>query len=302
MTQAENSPVKIAERFTIAIYNTNHDLAIDLVSKEDRRVAERTDEYPPEFDTARIIGDWVTAKGTLLEASNTRAKVKVIRYIPKQVYIAYEEYWDVLIDVGEQAAQRHVNKRLRDLPEDKGAPKKLGERILVLGKQQGAWVVRAGWPELHAAGELADEAKALTPDGLGIGPTRYTDREAAEQLPQLKQALEKYRQAVQVMAKAPHMDAQSARERYQSRREDLENAITNAKAFTAYRDKIEIRHLSRGESTTGRTGLFGEVKNTGNRTVTELHVRFYFVNQSGEPVAEGWQTNAKNSAKTLSTY
>ncbi|MBA1149497.1 hypothetical protein H0Z60_20835 [Ectothiorhodospiraceae bacterium WFHF3C12] len=269
-----------------AIYNMNRDLAIDLVSKEDREIAETTEKYPHETETVRILGNWITVKATALDVSGSRARVKVTQYIPTRVYKAYKEYWDVLIETGERAARLYLVERLQALPEDKGAPKKLGQTMLLLGKEQGRWVVRPGWPERHAASQLADKADSLIPEKLGLTTNDYTDREALEQLPKLETAHQTYEQAVQMLAKAPGMDEESAQQQYKFSLRELERAIANAKAFSAYREEIDIRNLRRGESITGRPGVFGEVKNSGGRTVTKLYVRFYFLDASGTPVAE----------------
>ncbi len=54
----------------------------------------------------------------------------------------------------------------------------------------------------------------------------------------------------------------------------------------AYLSKILVRNVSVGKSVLGETGVFGEVKNTGDRTLTKLEITIYCLGSNGKPVFE----------------
>jgi hypothetical protein len=49
---------------------------------------------------------------------------------------------------------------------------------------------------------------------------------------------------------------------------------------------VEIRHVEVGESTLGDPGVFGEIKNVGDRTLTEVELTVYCLGADGQPVFE----------------
>ena len=53
-----------------------------------------------------------------------------------------------------------------------------------------------------------------------------------------------------------------------------------------YLDKIQIRNLEVGTTALREPGVFGELKNTGDRTVKSVEITIYFLDKSGNPVAE----------------
>ena len=55
---------------------------------------------------------------------------------------------------------------------------------------------------------------------------------------------------------------------------------------TAYLSKILVRDVRVGNSALGETGVFGEVKNTGDRTLTKLEITIYCLGPDGKPVFE----------------
>jgi hypothetical protein len=54
----------------------------------------------------------------------------------------------------------------------------------------------------------------------------------------------------------------------------------------AYLPNIELRDVQKGESTLGEAGVFGEVKNTGQRILTKIEVVIYCLDEEGRRVFE----------------
>lgn len=68
-----------------------------------------------------------------------------------------------------------------------------------------------------------------------------------------------------------------------------EKPIKETKNFgekQAYINKIAIRNLRVSKSTFGSPGVFGEIKNVGDRTLKKVEITIYFLDKSGKPIFE----------------
>lgn len=61
---------------------------------------------------------------------------------------------------------------------------------------------------------------------------------------------------------------------------------------------VEIRHVETGKSTLGDPGVFGEIKNVGDRTLAEVELTVYCLGADGAPVFE--QTHHPVLASSMS--
>lgn len=55
---------------------------------------------------------------------------------------------------------------------------------------------------------------------------------------------------------------------------------------TAYLDKVAVKNVSVGQSVLGEKGVFGELKNTGNRTLKEVDITIYCLGAGGKAIFE----------------
>lgn len=58
------------------------------------------------------------------------------------------------------------------------------------------------------------------------------------------------------------------------------------KEKTAYFEKILVRRVHIGESILDETGVFGEIKNTGDRTLSKVEITIYCLDRNGKPIFE----------------
>jgi len=54
----------------------------------------------------------------------------------------------------------------------------------------------------------------------------------------------------------------------------------------AYIDKVKIMNLHIAKTILDRWGVFGEIKNTGNRTLTEVEITIYYLDEPGNTIYE----------------
>jgi hypothetical protein len=71
----------------------------------------------------------------------------------------------------------------------------------------------------------------------------------------------------------------------------------------AYAEKVVLRDIHVGESVLGEQGVFGEIKNVGDRTLSEVEITVYCLDAQGQPISEntfhpvhegasGWSTRS----------
>ncbi len=60
----------------------------------------------------------------------------------------------------------------------------------------------------------------------------------------------------------------------------------NESAQAAYLGRVVVRNLKVGKSVLGESGVFGEVKNTGERTLKEVEITIYCLGRDGEAIFE----------------
>jgi tetratricopeptide (TPR) repeat protein len=66
--------------------------------------------------------------------------------------------------------------------------------------------------------------------------------------------------------------------------EQLDEEITRFEGEQSYIDRVGIRGLRVGELIGGGLVVFGEIENYGDRSLTEVEVTIYFLDESGKPV------------------
>ncbi|MGC9454887.1 MAG: hypothetical protein ACP5HU_08465 [Phycisphaerae bacterium] len=66
----------------------------------------------------------------------------------------------------------------------------------------------------------------------------------------------------------------------------MSDASADREATSAYLDKVELRNIEVADTALGDKGVFGEVKNVGNRTLSKVRIMVYCLDRNGSPVFE----------------
>jgi len=66
----------------------------------------------------------------------------------------------------------------------------------------------------------------------------------------------------------------------------IENTTKQNQEKQAYIDKVKIINLEVAKTVFDKWGVFGEIKNTGNRTLTEVEITIYYLDGSGNTIYE----------------
>ncbi|MDH5467472.1 MAG: DUF2393 family protein [Candidatus Aminicenantes bacterium] len=72
----------------------------------------------------------------------------------------------------------------------------------------------------------------------------------------------------------------------ESSKKPKEKDIEELEQKQAYIDKIKILNLRVAEAQFGGLGVFGEIKNAGDKTLTEVEITIYFLDKNNKPIFE----------------
>jgi hypothetical protein len=72
-------------------------------------------------------------------------------------------------------------------------------------------------------------------------------------------------------------------------------------ARRAYAENIVLRDIQVGESILGEDGVYGELKNTGDRTLSEVEITVYSLDSQGQPIADTTHYPVRESGSGWST-
>jgi len=71
---------------------------------------------------------------------------------------------------------------------------------------------------------------------------------------------------------------------FATERENIEKELIGISEIHNYLSKVQITNIRVGKGVTGEKGVFGEIKNTGDRTLDEVEITIYCLDKEGIPV------------------
>lgn len=280
---AARDPVEVLLEYNRAYAEGRAKDVYSLASKRDRAARKLSEVEVPDGWRA-IVSPTVRLSTEILERSEDRRLVRVTGQIPQTVQSTVEWYFDVVVieaAVSESAGRRRLREEVQSVPSDPTYVE-WGSWVQVVVREDGQWRVFEDWATRDKAAQLRDEAEEVAPpDYSGL----TSDHELAGERDALKRALELQLEAQDLLLASEAISDSAARS-YQGKIENLRQALARVDEYLVYRDKITFQHMRRGKSTTGETGIFGEVKNTGSRTVVRLKIRTYLLNADGDRISE----------------
>jgi hypothetical protein len=148
-----------------------------------------------------------------------------------------------------------LQKRISDKYKDGSFPMATVIHSMEMVKENDGWKVNLGW-KLDA---LTKEAEQLEKDK------------------KLDAAKIKYEEAL----KLDNNSGETSK-----KLDALNKKIAGQKEKNDYLDKIELKQIKVGQSIFSEPGIYGEVKNLGNRTLKEVEITIYFLDHNGNKVHE----------------
>lgn len=136
------------------------------------------------------------------------------------------------------------------------------------------WTIFLDFGTKKKVKELIEEAEELAPSMEMLGPIDGSVLESMKS--NLLAAEEKYKEALSL----------SDNFRAKNNLEYLRKQINKLNIYEKYKGVIHIKNIDVGEAQGGETGIFGEVKNTSNKTFIEVGITVFFLDKKGNPIHE----------------
>jgi len=160
---------------------------------------------------------------------------------------------------GEKKDEREIEKMLAEKYKGKDIPMTTTTQSFDLVKEADGWKVFFDWKTEKKIDEAMSQAKQL------------------EREKKLYAAKEKYQKVLELDSKVVEASEKI---------KELDKEIESFKEKQSYIDKVEIRNIHIGKSILDEIGVFGEVKNHGDRTLKEVEITIYCLDENGKAIFE----------------
>lgn len=155
--------------------------------------------------------------------------------------------------------EKAMEKMIAEKFKDKSLPMTTTTETYELVKDKKGWRVFLNWEGQKKAVEISEQATQL------------------EKSKKFEEAKAKYQKALSL-----DKNNATAREKLAG----IDKEIEAYKAKKDYFDKIEVRNIHLGTDFIGTIGVFGEIKNNGNRTLKQVEVTTYCLDKNDKIVFE----------------
>lgn len=159
---------------------------------------------------------------------------------------------------GGQDSRKELDKAIAERLKSKDLPMATNTEEHELIKDKDGWRVYLGWEHLKKIAELKKQAEKL------------------EKQKKFAEAKAKYGEVLSLVR-----DAEASK-----KQKEMDDKIAKYKDIQAYLPSVEVRNISVGKGFLGDTGVFGEVKNKGDKTLKKVEVTAYCLDKSGTVVFE----------------
>lgn len=160
---------------------------------------------------------------------------------------------------GGKKDEKAMEKMIAEKLMDKSLPMTTETQTYNLVKDKEGWRVFLNWEGTEKAVEISEQATQL------------------EKSNEFEKAKAKYQEALSLDKNNKTVQGGLA---------GIDKKIEAYKAKKAYFDKIEVRNVYVGAGTYGGIGVFGEIKNNGDRTLREVQVTAYCLDKNDKFVFE----------------
>lgn len=272
-----SNPKSILSKFLDASLRLNYDEAYKYISSEDKKV-KSFNEYKsyqsfdslPESLPVKTFIDKMTyeIKEVNIEGQKAEANVEITMpdfgaMLSDMLGAAFLSAFEGKSD--EEIQKDFANKILEEY-KDKNIPMTTTTQKYKLIREEDGWKIYFDWKTQERINELMSQAKQL------------------EEEKNFTKAKEIYEQVIELNSTS--FKAIEAAEKIKELEEEIEIFIEKQ----AYMDKIEVRNVKVDMGETmfleKKIGVFGEIKNRGDRTLNKVEITIYCLDKNGNPVFE----------------
>jgi hypothetical protein len=258
----DSSPEDVLTQYLNSYYKGSYSEAYTLLSAEDRKYKTQVifEEGLKKNPVENLILDKTSfnIKEVIVNGSNAKATVEIsspdlTRMGAELMAIFFSSALKDKLDFKEMEGV--IAKKLQD----KSLPISTSIQKINLLKEEDGWKVSFNFEGIEKSQEVAEQAELL-------------------------EKKKKYEEA-----KVKYQEATSLDENNKlalSKLETIDNKIVAFNTKKAYFDKIEVRNVSQGTTTSNEDGVFGEIKNNGDKTLSKVEITVYCLDKSDKVVFE----------------
>lgn len=256
------SPKDVLTKYLNSYYKGNYSETYVLLSAKDRNFKNQKD-YEMEFNDnpfAKIFAGKISfnikevkTKGNTAEATVEITGPDFSKAAADLMGIAFTSAF------GGKKDEKEMEKIIAEKFKDKSLPTTTVTQTYDLVKDKEGWRVFLNWEGQKKAQEVSEQAAQL------------------EKSKKFEEAKAKYQEALSL-----------DKNNNDSKRKltEIDKTIEAYKAKKLYFDKIEVRNIHLGTDFLGTVGVFGEIKNNGDRTLKEVEVTAYCFDKNDNVVFE----------------
>ncbi|MBW2038001.1 MAG: hypothetical protein JRI46_00145 [Deltaproteobacteria bacterium] len=259
-----SSPKAVLSKYLDASLHGRHEEAYQYISAKDKAIKSLheylSDQQKEESPFAQVLASKVSYEIKEVTIDGNQAKANVDVTIPDFGVIFKDILGAAFMSAfGEKKDKKEIEKMLTEEYKGKDIPMTTTTQFFELVKEVDGWKVFFDWKTKKKVDAAMSQAKQL------------------EKEKKLYAAKEKYQEVLELDS-----EVVEASEKIK----ELDEKIKSFKEKQAYVDNVKIRNLEVAKALLGGLGVFGEVKNLGDRTLTEVEITIYFLDKNGNPIFE----------------
>lgn len=259
-----SNPKNALSKYLDASLHGKHEEAYQCISEKDKEtkdlqeyLAEQAGEESP---FAQALASKISYEIKEVTVTGNQAKAEIAVTTP--------DFGSIFTDImgvafmsafGDEKNEKEVEKMLAEKYKAKEIPMTTTTQSFDLVEESDGWKVFFNWEIKEKIDETMKQAEQL------------------EKEKKLYAAKEKYQEVLELDSKSVEASQKI---------KDMDKEIEGFKEKQAYIDKVEIRDVHIGKSVLDEMGVFGEIKNLGDRTLTKVQITIYCLDKNGKAVFE----------------
>lgn len=257
-------PQKVISKYLEEYYHGNYEKAYALLSSKDKTVRslQEFSGGEEEFNAIRkAMSKKTTFKVKDVKITGDNAVATVDITTPDLT----SAMGDLMATAFSQALgggkpdEKAMEKKIAEKMNDKNLPTTTTTEQFDLLKEKDGWRVYMGWENENKIEQLKTEAEQLV----------------------------KQKKFIEARAKYSEILSLSSRNNEAPKKiKEIDEKIVIHKEKQAYFTNIEMRDVKVEETTRGDIGVFGELKNNGNRSLKEVEITVYYLDKDGKAIFE----------------
>lgn len=256
------SPKDILTKYLNSYYKGNSNETYALLSTKDKNFKNQK-EYEAEFNDnpfAKIFADKISFKIKEIKTKGDTAEAIVEITGPDFTKAAADIMGIAFASAfGGKKDSKEMEKMITEKFKDKSLPTTTVSQTYDLIKDKDGWRVFLNWEGQKKALEISGEAAQL------------------EKSKKFEEAKSKYQEALSLDKNNKTVQGKLA---------VIDKEIEAYKTKKLYFDKIEVRNIHLGTDFLGAVGVFGEIKNNGDKTLKQVEVTAYCLDKDDKVVFE----------------